>query len=371
MKWLYVVPFLAALVVTTAGHAAQTSDVMRQIEQMVSAGESAPQSLGESIRDGIEQNQKEVSKALVQRLNDQNLTENQQVVYVWALGLARDPLAVGPIKSVYGKSKSTQVKGNCLRALAVIGGPEAETFLLSTLDSTTGSDERFDILNLLGQMQSQAALPKTEEILRLDDKLHWKNIIVFGKMGDKAVPFLIGKIGDKDRNIRANSIDLLGHWLIPQEAAKPLQERFWMEKDVELRLALLGALEKVMPDPAQMKAFFQQVVSKGGEQKITKFAQETVDSINEQSLKSMSEAAKKKQPSPASFQSEYTQLFKSAGKKGNYEALGAASTVEDEPRLKELREMILQRDSDEAFYDYQKINKIIIMNRIINVMKNK
>lgn len=371
MKWFHAVPFLVALAATTVVHAAETSDVMRQIEQMVSSGERAPNSLGESIRDGIEQNPQEVSKALVQRLDDQNLTESQQVVYVWALGLARDPSAVGPIKSMHGKSKSAKVKGSCLRALAMIGGPEAETFLLSTLDATTGMYERFEILNLLGQMQSQAALPKTEEILKLGDKLHWQNIFVFGKMGDKAVPFLLGKIGDKDRNIRANSIDLLGQWLIPPEAAKPLQDQFWVEKDVELRLALLNSLERVMPDPAQMKAFFQQVLSKGGEQEVTKFAQETVDSINEKSLKSISDMARKKQPSPASFQKEYTQLFKSAGKKGSYDTLGAASTIGDEPRLKALRERILQRDSDEAFGDYQKVNGIIAMNRIINAMGSK
>jgi hypothetical protein len=65
------------------------------------------------------------------------------------------------------------------------------------------------------------------------------------------------------------------------------------------------------------------------------------------------------------FQHEYGRFFKSAGKKGDYKALASASTVEDEPKLKALRERILQRDSDEANYDYQKVNEIILMNRMV------
>lgn len=79
----------------------------------------------------------------------------------------------------------------------------------------------------------------------------------------------------------------------------------------------------------------------------------------------MSAFAKTKKPSAASFKLEYAAIFKAAGVKGDYEKLGACSTVQDEPRLKALRERILQRNSDEAFYDYQKVNEIIMLNRMI------
>lgn len=344
---------------------AETNNVILQIDRMVSAGKEADRSLAESIVNGIEQNSRDVSRVLVQRLNDKNLTEQQLAVYVWALGLSKDQAAVSQIESLYGQSKSDLVRGNCLRAIAALGGRKAETFLLSILDETTESNRRFDIMNLLGQIQSETALPKTEEALRLDIKeFYWQPVFIFGKMGDKATSFLLKKINDKDRNTRANSINVLGQWLIPPESAKPLQDQFWAEKDTELRIMILGSLERTMPDFAEMKAFFGQVADKCKEKDVVQFARETLDNMSQ--MKSLVEAfARKKQPSSASFQREYAQLFKSAGKKGNFETLGTASTADDEPRLKTLRERILQRDSDEAFYDYQKVNTIIMNNRIL------
>ena len=52
----------------------------------------------------------------------------------------------------------------------------------------------------------------------------------------------------------------------------------------------------------------------------------------------------------------------------NYAWSRSTGTVQDEPQLKALRERILQRDSDEAFYDYQKVNSIIMRNRLMEKM---
>lgn len=361
----YVVAMVLAVLVAATVFAAETSDVMLQIERMVSAGEKSDRALGESIIDGIEKNPKAVSKLLVQRLNDKNLTEQQQAVYVWALGLSKDQEAVGQIEALHGRSTSELVRRNCLRALVVIGGRQAEAFLVATLDATTDAEMRFNILNLLGQMQCEAALPQAEEVLKMEIKeFYWQPIFVFGKMGDKATPCLLKKINDKDRNVRANSINVLGHWLIPPEAAKPLQDQFWAEKDAELRVLILGSLEKTMPDITAMQAFFELVADKATEKDVKKFARETLDNMNEIKA-SVTTFAQKKQPSAEAFQREYTQLFKSAGKFGNFQTLGITSTGDDEPRLKALRERILQRDSDEAFYDYLKVNEIIMLNRVL------
>lgn len=366
----FAVTTVLAVFASAGVFSAETNNVILQIDRMVSAGQETDRSLAESIVDGIEQNPGDVSRVFVQRLNDKNLTEQQLAVYVWALGLSKDQAVVSQIESLYGQSKSDLVRGNCLRAIAALGGRKAETFLLSILDETTENERRFDIMNLLGQIQSETALPKTEEALRLDIKeFYWQPIFIFGKMGDKATSFLLKKINDKDRNTRANSINVLGQWLIPPESAKPLQDQFWAEKDMELRIMILGSLERTMPDLAEMKAFFGQVADKCKERDVVQFARETLDNMGQ--MKSSVEAfARKQQPSSASFQREYAQLFKSAGRKGNYETLGTASTADDEPRLKALRERILQRDSDEAFYDYQKVNTIIMNNRILKATRS-
>jgi hypothetical protein len=362
---------VTAILTFTVGfstYAAETNDVVSQIDHWVSLGEKADNSLIGSIADGIKKNPSEALNSLLPKLQDKNLTEKQVAVYIWALGLTKDEGAVNTIMEVYQKRKVDLVRANCIRALATIGGKQAGDFLMSTLDATSNMEKRADILDLLGQMQYEAALPKTEEILRLDIKeYYWQSIFLFGKMGDQAVPFLLKKIKDKDRNIRANAINVLGQWLISPEAAKPLQKQFWMEKDIELRNMILSSLERTITDLSQMKTVFEQVVAKEKNKELVKFARETLDNIDKIKAEVMA-FAKKKQVSAVSFKREYVQLFDSAGKKGSYEVLGASSTLQDESQLKALRERILQRNSDEAFYDYQKVNDIIMRNRMMKAI---
>ena len=351
--------------------AAATNNLLSQIEQFASLGAEADPSLGEYIADGITERPAGVSDALLEKIKGKNLTDTQLVTYVWAMGLTKDKAAVSAIKDVHRQSKSDMVRATCIRALATIGGQQAGSFLLSTLDATTDSNARFEILNLLGQMRCEAALPNTEEVLKKDpEEFYWQPIFVFGKMGDKAVPFLLKKINDKDRNIRSNAINVLGQWLIPPEAAKSLYEQLWVEKDAELRNMILSSLERTITDIPQMKAVFEQVVAKEKDEKLVKFARETLDNMD-QIMGTAAEFARKKKPSVTSFKIEYAKLFKSCGKKGDYEALGVSCTSQDEPQLKALRERILQRDSDEAFYDYQKVNAIIMQNRMADRMKNQ
>jgi len=79
----------------------------------------------------------------------------------------------------------------------------------------------------------------------------------------------------------------------------------------------------------------------------------------------------KKKVSKSEFDREYSRLYKSAGHEGDYDVLATSSSLEDEPRLKKLRECILLRDSDESFYDYKKVNNIIVFNRFAARMKVK
>ena len=343
----------------------QVDDVLSKIEQAASAEGKTASSLYEAVNEGIEKNPAEVSKRLFPRLREKNLTERQLATYVWALGLTKEPTAVEQIMELHRRSQSTLVKQNCLRALATIGGKEAEKYVLSVLDSTTDEEIRFNILNLLSQMQSEAALPKMEEVLRkAPQELYWQSIFVFGKMGDKSVPFLLQKIDDKNRNVRANAINVLGTWLIAPEAEKPLQAQFWKETDAELRGVIMDSLLRIIADPAQIRSFCEEVVTKEKDENLVKTAHRAIESMDR--VKAViASSAKDKQVSKDSFQQEYARLFKSSGKKGDYKALAVASTIDDEPKLKALRERILQRDSDEAFYDYQKVNETILLNRMI------
>ncbi len=362
----FVAIVLGIVLACRVAFAAPADDVLDKLDIMASNKEGDHSKIVESMTEGIENNATEVSRAILAKLKEKTkLTERQIAIYVWALGLAKDPAAIDALTLLHRESKSELVRVNCLRALAILGGKKSGDFLVGVLDGATNEEMRFEILNLLGQMQYEAALPKTEEVLKKDPKsFYWQPIFVFGKMGDKAVPFLMQKINDPDRNVRINAIQVLGLWLIPPEAAKALQEQFWQEKDTDLRAVILKSLENTIADLDAMKTFFEQVAAKEKNDKLLKFAKETVAGMHKMQ-EDVVAFGKKKQISAAAFQREYDQLFKSAGKKGNYEILTTASTPEDEAKLKALRERILQRNSDEAFYDYQKINAILIRNRLL------
>ena len=348
----------------------EADDVLSQIDRMASLGEKADKSLIDAITDSIEKNPAQVSNLLLRKINEKNLTEQQLTVYVWALGLTKDQAATNSIIDLCRQNKDNElIARNCLCALATIGGKQAEAFILTALDAEPDSERRFDTLNLLVQVQCEDAIPKTEEILKKDPKeYYWQSIFIFGKLGDKSVPFLLERVNNKDLNIRTNAIIVLGQWLIPPEAAKPLQDQFWKEEDTEVRRLILNSLERTITDLGEMKNFFEQVINKEKDANLTKFANETLDSVDRTKAELVS-YSEKKSPSASSFNTQYDQLFKSAGKEGNYEMLEAFSTIQDEPKLKALRERILQRDSDEAFYDYQNVNGIIIKNRLIDKME--
>ena len=343
----------------------QTDELLAKIEQLaMSDPNSFDHALGEIVADEIRFGSPPIENELFTRINDPSSTDQQLTIYAWALGLTRNREASSILITLYEKNDSEMVRTNCLRALAAIGGEAAGEFLLTALDGTSDRMMRFNILNMLGQMQYEDALPYAMEILEADPaQLYWQSIFVFGKMGDKGVPFLLKMIGDSDRNVRANTINVLGQWLIPPEAAKPIEEQFWIEDDKVLRGFQLSSLERTISDLDEMKATFERIAAKEQDPDLKKFANEAIEMINQSQFTT---GAENKHISAESFQEQYTELFNSAGKKGDYEILANSSSVNDEPKLKALRERILQRDSDEAFYDYQNINRIILLNRWLN-----
>lgn len=350
----------------------QTADtLLTQIERLASLGSKGDRELSDSIAWQIDANRKEVAALLLPKLGDSSATESQIATYAWALGWAKDSQATDSLITLYNKNASEWIKHNCSRALAMIGGQAAGDFLISVLDEKTDEDERYSILDLLAEMQYEAALSRSEDILELDFKeYYWKPIFLFGKMGDKAVPFLLSKIDNEDLNVRTHSVHLLGQWLMALEAAEPLRKRFWEEKDQALQIAILGAIASTDPDFESWKMFFERVHRESQKSAAVKFAGETLASID-RIRTSVNEFIRKKSISKTDFDREYAKLYKSAGLAGDYDIIKSTSSIEDEPKLKKLREHILIRNSDESFYDYRKINNIIAFNRLGARMKVK
>lgn len=368
-KKLLVLTAVACMACISLHAVAGTDDLIAQIERMAAQGERAKGAMIDAIAAGIASNPAPVSRVILPRLAETNLTSWQLVAYVWAVGLSKDAAAVEPLIAVYSRETNGLVRSNCIRALGAIGGKPAADFLLAAVDGAKGVDVRFEILDVLARMQCEAALPKTIPTLEQDpQKYFWQPIFIFGKMGDKAVPFLLSMTTNGNRNVRANAYAVLGNWLIPTEATKSFEQHFWIEKDKDVRRLVLSSLERLIDDLDHMKAFFAEVVTKEKDPEVLAFARETVDGMGKM-RKKVDEFVAEKKRSPQSFAKAYDELYESLGKKGSYDVLAASSSVQDEAKLRALRERILQRNSDEAFYDYQNVNNVIIMNRLMDRMQ--
>jgi len=360
--------WVAVLALLTAGAAScgtQTDDIFSDLERLCVLGEKAPNSLIVSLFERLERQGTNASAVLLKKLGEQGHNEQQLTVYVWALGGCKDPEAIPVIIKLANQAKTDKLKMNCLKALAEIGGDKAAQYLLAALDKTTEKEKRFNLINLLAQMQCEAVLPKTIEVLECDPKAeYWRPKLVFGKMGDKGVHFLVDQLNHTNRNVRANAIGILGQWLIAPEAIEHLRNQFWKEEDTEIRGLIYCSIIGTSSEKA-FKEFLTDVVAKEKDSKLVEAAKAALESFPGQKEKFVA-LKKKKRPAPKNFQREYAILFKSFGKEGDYEILSKSSTAADEPLLKKLRERILQRDSDEAFYDYEKVNAIIWLNRFPN-----
>jgi hypothetical protein len=360
------VVLVTGLVLTAAGiaPAAPINHILPQLDTLALLGEKADPALINEVVTYIESNPAEITNTLLPKLADTSLYERQKAVYVWALSLTKDRTTVDAIIDKHRKARTDELRGNCIHALATIGGEKAGEYLKALHDSEPDQERKFTLLSLLCQMQYEPVMPQMEEVLKQESKDgSWRPVFVFGKMGNKAVPFLLERINDKDRAIRANAINLLGLWMVPPEATKPLQERYWVETDTELRSTILGSMERMIDDLDTMKAFFEKVAAAEQDKQLADFARETLKMMDQ--LKSVVKAhADMKTVFSESFMQEYTKLLKSSGKEGSYETLAMSSSLTDEAKLNTLREQILQRDSEEAFFDYQKVSEIMIYNRL-------
>jgi hypothetical protein len=354
--------FLASFGANVVSAADELPDLLQEMSKQ---GKKAPDSLGKLIVEKIETDPKKAHDLISPKLRDENLPDVDLVVYTWAIGWSRNRDAVPQIIRISDTrgARSAELKRACAAALARLGGEKAGAVLLAQFDKAKDAEERYGLLDLLAQMQYEPALPRTIEILKMDPTPDsWQPVFVFGKMGDAAVPFLLKQINHDERNVRFNAIMILGQWLIPSEAVRPLQQRFWKEDDPEIRILILASLERTTLDLAAIGEFSQEVLAKEQNEKVRTFTQETVDGIPAMA-KDLAEFKAKKKPNKAEFERNYAQLERSAGKEGSVHALAVTSSPGDEARLKKLRERILQRDSDEALYDYKDVNMVILGNR--------
>lgn len=201
-------------------------------------------------------------------------------------------------------------------------------------------------------------------------EFNWKASFVFGMEGDKAVPYLIDRMEDRDINVRANSVKLLGTWLIAPESAPIMKKKYFEEKDTEIRKEMLVSLRSLLVDMDELRAFFAIVAKEERDPDLNAFAVATLAKI--ESKKALVRRHRsEKRDDREEFESTYQTLYVTYGKRGNYKDLLDTSLPGDEEKLKALRQRILRRGTDDALYAYRNISAIIVTNRMIDAMYGK
>lgn len=364
--WSVLVTIVIGWIATTLVEAA---DISADIERLATLAGEQQQLLADSILVRVRQDTGTAIAAILPKLTDPDVNENSLAMYVTVLGMTESPRVVQNICQVAKDKESADIRNRCWTALSRIGTDEAGSCLFSSLDYVSDKKERFEVFNALAEMQYEPAVPLALEVLESNAKEdYWRPIFVFGKMGDIAVPYLIDKVGDGNKDVRYNAINVLGQWLMAPEAAQPLEAQYWKEKDPIIRNLILSSLEKVSSDQKSLLAFMNEVKSKGKDKESKDFAKETIDLIKNMSDQ-IKPVAAMKTDSRELFEHSYREIWESYGSDGDYQALMTASTLDDEPDLKKLRERILQRNSDESFYDFNRVNDIIALNRILYSQK--
>ena len=302
---------------------------------------------------------------LLEQMEINSDKEDALVVYIWALGLTKEPRAVPKLISLHRKAASQKVILSTEKSIAAIGGNTAGEFLLSQLDGEAQELRKMHLLRLLSHMKYEKMLPRLTPLLEKKPRRgeYPDLLFIFANMGDSAVPFLKKLIAHKNRTTRSNVIQLLAQWLIPKGIASEFTARYWKESESEIRALLIIASTMTTEDFSKLKTFLELVKKKEKDSKVIVVAQESIKKVkNAQDM--LRRFRESKKINKTAFDKEYAIAFNTAGKKGSLDVLTTASSVKDEAMLKALRERILVRDSDEALDDFLAINSIIYRNRI-------
>jgi len=350
----------------------QPKDLTSYLDEMIFEGKTGFDiSSTQPIIDRIEHTTG-VLTLLLPKIRDKNVDYKTLSVYLWAIYLSKDRNAIDDIIRLYNRTNYEELKWASLNVIAELGGPKAGQFLMEQLDKASEisfgfddvNDTRFLILNCLSQMKYSKALPMMDELLKVNKSLLYKSQYIFGKMGDSAIPFLINKINDDDEKVRYNAIWILGMCLIANEAKNPFQEHFIKEPNKEVRLAIIDAFTEIVSNPEEQKQIFHKLLSQERDEQVLKSIHENIGNLYnlKREIKSFKES---KKIDSLLFEKEYSKLYNSFGKEGNFNILEITSKPEDEEKLIKLRERVLQLLNGGELYYYEKINHIIIFNRYL------
>ena len=341
--------------------------IQRALEVTPSTSKDEMASLDKAVRD----NGKVVAEAVAVRLADKSAKEDDKVKYVWLLGLAKQNSSVPLMLDVFKTSNPTSLLHMVTsRALIEIGGDEVGALFLENYRKNKAKmdDERkFDAMQELAMLKYAPAVKDAEEFLKIDSgRYYWQVYFIFGLFDDLAVPMLCEKLNDSDALVRTNALGAI-RFLMPEstDMTKALLKRMEVEKDPVIRYQLVETIEWNMiaqgkKGQQELRENFSRFLeSEDKDSSAAKFMRETLASESDPP-EGMREKSK---PDSGRFEAAYKTIMDSgvhlsSSREAANDILYCA-TRKDVPKLKELRRRALYRQSDECFYDYRKLTRII------------
>ena len=318
------------------------------------------------------ENGKAVAEAVAVRLADSSLDEKDKVKLVWILGQTKHESSVSQILDVLKTANPTSMLYRASSQVLIgIGGDKAGAFFLEKYRNDRDkmdAGQRFEAMQSLAMLQYAPAVKDAEEFLKLKPgEVYWQVYFIFGFFDDLAVPMLCEKLNDPDGTVRTNALGAI-RFLMPDSpvATKSLLGRLEAEKDPDIRYQLVEALEWNMvaggeKSRKRLRETFRKLLeTEDKDSEAAKFMRETV------AMKSFlpDDLRSKLNPDADRFAAAYKTLYDrgvrlGSNRKASDDILYCA-TRKDVPKLKELRRRALFRQSDECFYDYRRMTRIIL-----------
>lgn len=343
------------------------------LERISKISPSSPHSEMKAIAKIAEENGKAVTEAIVNRLSDKSIKDDDKVAYLWVLGLAKQESSVPMLLDIVKTSNPTStLYHTSVRALTEIGGDEVGAVLLESYrqnKAKMSDEQRFSTMQALAMLKCASAVKDAEEFLKVDpERDYWQVYFIFGFFDDLAVPMLCEKLNDADGTVRTNALGAI-RFLMPNSEAlsKALLKRLESEKSPDIRYQLVETLEWNMLaiDEEKLNDVFSKLLEREAKDSAAaRFMRETVESKGD--MAKMREMFK---PNAERFNAAYQKIINggmhfSGNREAAQDILRCASSS-DIPKLKELRRRVLYRQSDECFYDYQALTRIIQMVRVV------
>lgn len=361
--------------VAIAAASASEFDADAFLGRVLKMSESTPRTELEEMVESAEENGKAIADAVVSRLKKKNVKDEDKFRLAWILGVAEQSSSVPALVEIATCANPTSMLYHAAsQALARIGGDEVGAFFLKNYRQNKAKmdeEHRFDAMQTLAMVRYAPALKDAEEFLHADPARHyWQVYFIFGFFDELAVPMLCEKLNDSDEQVRVNALGAI-RFLMPDSAelTKALMKRLETEKDPDIRYQLVETLEWNLLGQGEKgrqelkETFGKLLKSEAKDSAAAKFMKETVaskaDVPEDMRAKFKADADK--------FNAAYKTILDSGVHfSRNREAsqdIVYCATQSDIPKLRELRRRALYRQSDECFYDYRALTRVIQMVR--------